>query len=85
MRVDEFEWAVEEIEEIVIRVRAQPDEEVGDYNYQRRASAETSVAEWLSTRIVPNLDGRRVSVIDGHFRQPHGRTKLRTLRGSYDR
>lgn len=85
MRVDEFEQAVLEIEEIVIRIRARPDAEVGNYDYRRRASAETSVTEWLNTRIIPNLNGRHVSIVSGHFNQPHGRTKLRTLRDSYDR
>lgn len=85
MRVTEFEAAVLEIEEIVIRIRAPTSVEVGDYEYERQAAAGTSVTEWLRTRVVPKLDGYQVSVVDGYSNEPHGRTRLRTLRASYDR
>ena len=85
MRIDEFERTVFEIERIVIRIRAPVAEEIGDHDYQRRANDDTSVTGWLSTRIIPKLNGHQVSIIDGHFNQPHGRTRLDTLRASYDR
>ena len=85
MRIDEFERTVFEIEGIVIRIRAPVAEEIGDYDYQRRANDDTSVTGWLSTRITRKLNGLEVSIIDGDFKTPHGRTKLSTLRDSYDR
>lgn len=85
MRVDEFERAVFKIEKIVIRIRAPEAEEIGDYDYQRRANDDTSVTGWLSTRITRELNGLEVSIIDGDFKTPHGSTKLRTLRDSYAR
>ena len=85
MRVDEFERAVLKIEKIVIRIRAPVAEEIGDYDYQRRANDDTSVTRWLSTRITPKLNGLEVSIIGGDFKTPFGGTKLPTLRDSYDR
>lgn len=85
MRVTEFEAAVREIEEIVIRIRAPKSTEVDDYEYERQAAAETSVTEWLRTRVIPKLNDNQVCVIDGYWSEPHGRTRLRILRASYDR
>ena len=83
--VYEFEKAVFSLEEIVIRIRARESERVGKYDYQRRASGNTSVTEWLNTRIYPILGDHEICIIDGNWQHPHGRTKLDTLRGSYDR
>ena len=85
MRIAEFEAAVLEVEGIVIRIRAPAVAEVGDYEYERQAASGTSVAEWLRTRVTPQLDGNHVCVFNGHSNEPHGRTKLLTLRASYDR
>ena len=85
MRVGEFEQAVFELESIVIRIRASRREEVKDYNYQRSAGGETTVTEWLKNRIHSKLNNLDVSVIDGNHQEPHGRTRLRILRGSYER
>ena len=85
MRIAEFEATVLEVEEIVIRIRAPVGTEVGDYEYERKAAAETSVTEWLRARVIPKLNGNQVCVFDGHSNEPHGRTKLLTLRASYDR
>ena len=85
MSVDEFEKEVLRLEEIVIRIRALGFENVGDYPYQRRASGGTSVTEWLNTRIYPILGEHEVCIIDGNWQHPHGRTKLDTLRDSYNR
>ena len=86
MQIGEFEQAVLEIEEIVIRIRAKTNEEIGDYDYDRKAKNKMSVTRWLSTRINPKLNGHQVSVIDGHnFNSPHGKTTLGTLRDTYNR
>ena len=85
MRVGEFEQAVLELEGIVVRIRAARNEEVEAYDYQRKAGGETSVTEWLETRIHPKLGNRGISVIDGNHQEPHGRTRLRILRETYDR
>ena len=85
MKVIEFEKAIFEVEEVVVRVRAAQGVEVGDYDYERKAAHTTSVADWLAGRVVPCLNGLQVSVIDGTFTSPHGRTKMGTLRSSYER
>lgn len=85
MTVDEFENTVLRLEEIVIRIRTSVYEEIDAYDYQRRASGSTSVTEWLNTRIYPFLGNHEMCIIDGNWQHPHGRTKLSTLRDSYDK
>lgn len=85
MNVMEFERRVFEVEEVVIRVRAPADTEVGDFEYQRQAGGGTSVTDWLTTRIHPLLGDYGVSIIDGGYTRPHGRTLMRTLRAGYER
>ena len=85
MRVGEFEQAVFGMEGIIIRIRASRTEEVGDYNYKRSAGGETSITEWLKNRIYPKLGQFDVCVIDGNHQEPHGRTRIRILRESYDK
>lgn len=84
MRVDEFEKKVLELEEIVIRIRAPGNKEVGEYDYERQASGGTSVTKWLQTRINPLLENYEYSIIDGRYQHPHGRTSLQRLRESYE-
>ncbi|PHR19263.1 MAG: hypothetical protein COA37_17690 [Hoeflea sp.] len=83
--VREFEEKVLAIEEIAILLRASTNELVEDYTYQKKASREASVTEWLDTRIKPLIGDIQPAVIDGEYRQPHGRTRLERLRNSYDK
>ena len=83
MTVLEFEEAVWRIEEVMIRIRAPVHEEVDDYNFERRASRNMSVTGWINWRLRPRLGDFEVSIIDGNFTHPHGRTKMRNLRSSY--
>lgn len=85
MTVEEFEKAVLETEEVVIKVRAGSKETVQDYPFQRQASGGTSVSDWLATRITPLIGDFEVSIIDGNYVRPHGRTTMRRLRESYER
>ena len=85
MKVDEFEKRVLEVEEVIIRVRCGTNTEIGNFEYQRQAGGGTSVSDWLETRIKPLLDDHEVSVIDGGYARPQGRTLMRTLRDSYER
>ena len=85
MTVFEFEQRVLDLEEIVIRIRAPGYQEVDDYDYQRQAAGTTSVSDWLRTRIPPRILEIGVSIVDGNLREPHGRTRLSTLRASYER
>jgi hypothetical protein len=80
----DFEAKVLEREEVVIRIRAPSSEMVEDYDYSRKATGSTSITDFLDTRIRPLLDGKEVSIIDGSFASPHGRTKLDRVRSSYE-
>jgi L,D-peptidoglycan transpeptidase YkuD (ErfK/YbiS/YcfS/YnhG family) len=83
--VAEFEAKVLEQEEVVIKVRASVGTKVNDYSYQRKAAGSQSITEWLEGRVKPCLNGLEVVVVDGDYSTPHGRTKLETLRQSYER
>ena len=85
MQVREFEEAVFRVEEVLIRVRAPVNIDVDDYDFERQASRQMSVTNWTNGRLRPRLRDLEVSIIDGNFGHPHGRTKMRTLRASYER
>lgn len=83
--VAEFEARVLAQEEIVIRIRANSSTKVSDYTYERKAAGSQSITDWLDGRIRPLINGHEVVVIDGYYTTPHGRTKLETLRSSYEK
>lgn len=83
--VTEFEAKVLEKEEIVIRIRAPSNTQVSDYSYDRKAAGNSSITDWLEGRIKPLLNNNEVIVIAGDYATPHGRTKLDTLRSSYEK
>lgn len=83
--VKEFEAKVLEKEEIVIRIRAPASTKVDDYEYERKAAGNQSTTDWLDGRIRPLIGGFEVDVLAGDYATPHGRTKLETLRSSYEK
>lgn len=83
--IAEFEAKVLAKEEIVIRVRAPSGAKVDDYDYERKAAGNQSTTDWLDGRIRPLLGGYEVEVVGGDYAAPHGRTKLDTLRSSYEK
>ena len=80
----EIEDSVMKMDEIRIVIRAPSNAKLGDYIYQRKAADNASVVEWLDQRIRPIVSGHDVVVIDGNGASPHGRTKLATLRATYE-
>jgi len=83
--VRELEAKVLEIEEIVLVVRAPGSTMVNDYDYSRKAAGNTSVTDYLDGRLKQCLDGHEFTIINGDHTSPHGRTKLSTLRESYEK
>lgn len=83
--VSEFEAKVLKIEEVVIVVRAPSNTQLDDYEYKRKAADSQPVSGWLEGRLKPLLDNYEVRVISGDYTTPHGRTKLETLRSSYEK
>ena len=79
----EFELAVLDREDVRIVVRAPHDKKLKPYHFQRKAADTTSVTEWLEARVLPLVDGYPVEVISGGGVAPHGRTRMSTLRNSY--
>lgn len=81
----EIEQAVFELDEIRIVIRAGSTSQLGSYQYARKAAENASVSEWLEQRIKPAINGHGVVVVDGNGNIPHGRTRLSTVRASYER
>ncbi len=85
MTPGDIEQAVFELEEVRIVIRAAPNTVLDDYNFVRKAADNSSLNEWLEQRIRPIIRGNSVVVVDGSGNVPHGRTKMATLRASYER
>jgi hypothetical protein len=85
--VREFEKKVRELEEVSIVILAPSSTLVEDYTYQKKAASTASITEWLDTRVKPAINGQEFSIINADYtpNTPHGRTKLETLRSSYER
>ncbi|MBV9783705.1 MAG: hypothetical protein JO264_07775 [Acidisphaera sp.] len=81
----EIEQTVFELDEIRIVIRASTTTQLGSYQYARKAAENASIAEWLEQRIKPIIKGHGVVVVDGNGNVPHGRTRLSTLRASYEK
>jgi hypothetical protein len=84
MKPVEIEQAVLEKDEVRIVIRAPVSVDLGDYFYHRKAADSASVTEWLEQRIRPIIGNYDVVVIDGNGASPHGRTKMGTVRASYE-
>lgn len=82
MLAREFEDKFWDVEGIVIVLRCPEDTEVSDYTYERAASGNTTLSELrrgrLSALEVPYV------IHNGEAEEPNGRTKLETIRNSYD-
>ena len=85
--VREFERKVRELEEVTIVIRAPSSAMVDDYDYEKKAAGTTSLTDWIDTRIKPRLGGLEFAVVNSEYvaDTPHGRTKMSTLRDSYER
>ncbi|GAB7494483.1 hypothetical protein [Bilophila wadsworthia] len=85
MDVESFEEAFWELEHIRIVVRADRDEEIAnDYDFKRALENGKTVTDLKRLRIEPCLENLEYELYDGSFDQPHGRTKLGTVRDSYE-
>ena len=85
--VREFEKKVRELEEVSITVLAPASTQVEDYPYQKKAAGTTSITDWIETRVRPSIGNHEFSIINAEYvaETPHGRTKMETLRKSYER
>ena len=83
--VRELEAKILEREEIVVTIRASASAMVGDYPYERKAAGSTSVTDYIEGRLRPSIGNHEFVIINGDHTTPHGRTKLSTLRDSYEK
>ena len=83
--VREFEEKVLAKEEIVLMLRAPTGAKVEDFEYSRKAAGNTSVTDWIEQRIKPCIGDVEFTIVNGQYGHPHGKTKLETLRNSYEK
>ncbi|AMD89464.1 hypothetical protein [Desulfovibrio fairfieldensis] len=84
MKSWEFEDAFWETEGIQIVIRAPRNEDVPDYSYERACSGNTTLAELRRGRLAALGEEFEYEIIDGDNETPNGKTKLSTIRDSYD-
>jgi|TARA_R100000501_G_scaffold2927_2_gene6802 hypothetical protein len=81
--IEEFEQKIWELEGIRVIVRGAENTQVQSYNYKNAVSGGWSTTKWLSSRVLPKLDGNEVIVIQGNGEEPNGRTLVRNVKDSY--
>ena len=80
----EFESKVFKLEDIILIVRAPTSAKVGDYTYKRMATGDSTVSDWLGTRVQPLIGEHSCIILMGNSSvAPHGRLCIATLRDSY--
>ncbi|MGL5513422.1 MAG: hypothetical protein ACRDBM_09370 [Sporomusa sp.] len=80
----ELERQIFEKEEIKVVIRCPRNEELDSYDYQRKAASNTSITEWIETRLKPIIGDWEIEVIKGDGSTPHGRTNIENVRNSYN-
>lgn len=84
MKAAEIEKAVKNLDNIRIVIRVSADTRLGTYSFQNKAAGNATIAEWLSSRILPIVSGHEVVVVNGNGAMPKGNTILATVRASYE-
>lgn len=79
----ELERQIFEKEEIKVVIRAPRSQMFNSYDFQRKSASNTSISEWLETRIKPLLEDSEIEIIKGDCSSPHGRTNIENVRSSY--
>lgn len=81
----QFEQKVLDLEEIVLVIRAPSDAQVDNYDYERKATGSITLSKWIDSRLKSKIGDMEFQIIGGEYTQPHGLTKLATLRKGYER
>ena len=79
----ELERQIFEKEEIKVVIRAPRSQMFNSYDFQSKSASNTSISEWLETRIKPLLEDSEIEIIKGDGSSPHGRTNIENVRSSY--
>ena len=83
----EIEYAVSTLELIRVVIRRKRNERIYEKNYdfERKASNNSSIGDWIETRLKPIIGDDEVEVIDGYGAIIPLHTKMQKLRESYRR
>ncbi len=80
----ELERQIFEKEEIRVVIRAPRNTMFEEYNFIKKAAANTSITDWYNTRLKPILgDEYDADIISGFGTNPHGKTGIERVRNSY--
>ena len=80
----DLERQIFEKEEIKVVIRAKKSTEFNEYNFDRKASVNTSITDWYNTILKPILgENYNADIIDGFGNNTHGRTKIENVGNSY--
>lgn len=81
--IQELEDKIWEVEGIRVVIRGAERTAVMVYDYQNAAQETWSITKLIESRIQPCAPGIEVMVIQGNGEEPHGRTLLKNVRGTY--
>ncbi|WP_155801702.1 hypothetical protein [Magnetospirillum molischianum] len=85
MKVSEFEQKVWELDGIRIILRADSNDEVGEYERVRAVAQSSSIAEFIENRVKKHIGDVDVVVVDGRGTIPRRNSLVSTIRETYNR
>lgn len=83
--VSQFEQKVNGMEDLKVVIRAGKNTLVPDYPFERKASGNCNITNFINQRIRPLVGDLEVEILDGNAIQPHGRTLLSTCRDTFEK
>ena len=85
MRVRDFEAAIWELDTVRVVIRAPGDAKVHDFDYQKAAPYNQSIAQFRTARVDRYVGDANLeyAIIDGRGIQPNGNSNVGTVRDSY--
>jgi hypothetical protein len=81
--IQEIEDKIWEVEGIRVVIRGPEKQAADNYNFQNAAQENWSITKLIDSRIRPCIPDFEVMVIQGNGEEPHGRTLLKNVRGTY--
>lgn len=81
--IQEIEDKIWEVEGIRVVIRGPENQAANVYDYQNAAQETWSITKLIDSRIQPCVPGVEIMVIQGNGEEPHGRTLLKNVRGTY--
>lgn len=86
MIIQAVEDEIFKLDEIRVFIRGPKDQEVGDYDYKRKASSSLTTQDWIDSRLKPVIGELEFDIVRGSGKtlRTYSRTKLGSIRDSYN-